>query len=51
MFGSTSTKEMTYTHQLLPSLRQSMIVLLDRGFGAGTLLAAMAATRAEIPSG
>jgi PAS domain-containing protein len=47
VFGTTAVGETTYTHQLLPSMRTGMIVLLDRNFAAKELLAAIDATGAE----
>jgi hypothetical protein len=40
--------ETTYAARLLPALRAGMIVLADRGFAAGWLTAAIAATRAHL---
>lgn len=47
VFGTTAIGEATYTHQLLPSMRTDMIVLLDRNFAAKELLAAIDATGAK----
>jgi hypothetical protein len=47
VFGTTAVGETTYTHQLLPSMRTDMIVLLDRNFAAKQLLAAIDTTGAE----
>ena len=47
VFGSTATGEQDWARQLLPLLDESMLVLLDRGFDAGTFLAQVAATRAQ----
>jgi hypothetical protein len=47
VFGTTAVGETTYTHQLLPSMRTDMIVLLDRNFAAKELLAAIDATGAK----
>jgi hypothetical protein len=48
VFGPTTAGETTYAPHLLRSLRQGMIVLLDRNFGAADLLAKIAATGAEV---
>ncbi len=48
VFGPTSSGETTYAHRLLPSLKAGMIVLLDRNFAAGKLIAAIAATKADV---
>jgi hypothetical protein len=47
VFGSAGTGETTYTWRLLPSLRTGMLVLADRNFAAGKLLAAIAGTGAD----
>jgi hypothetical protein len=47
VFGSTASGEATWGRKLLHLLDASMLVLLDRGFDAGTFLAAVAATRAQ----
>jgi hypothetical protein len=47
VFGSPAGGETTWARQLLHLLDQTMLVLLDRGFDAGTFLAAVAATRAQ----
>jgi hypothetical protein len=47
VFGPTTVGETTYTHQLLPSMGEDMIVLLDRNFAATTLLAAIDTTGAK----
>jgi hypothetical protein len=47
-FGPTSSGETTYAPRLLGSLRAGMIVLLDRNFAAGKLIAQLAATKAEV---
>jgi len=48
VFGPASTGEVTYTYQLLRSLRHDMIVLLDRNFAAQALIAAIKGTGAEV---
>ena len=48
VFGPTTAGETTYAPRLLRSLRQGMIVLADRNFGAAGLLATVAATGAEV---
>jgi hypothetical protein len=48
VFGPTTSGETTYTAELLRSLRAGMIVLLDRNFAAGKLIAAIAATEADV---
>ena len=47
-FGPTARGETTCAADLLRSLRRGMIVLLDRGFAAAALIAAMAATEADV---
>jgi hypothetical protein len=47
VFGSTGNSELAWARKLLHLLDGSMLVLLDRGFDAGTFLAAVAATRAQ----
>jgi len=47
VFGSTATGEQDWARQLLPLLDNSMLVLMDRGFDAGTFLAQVAATKAQ----
>ncbi len=47
VFGSTSVSELDWARQLLHLLDESMLVLADRGFDAGTFLAELAATRAQ----
>ena len=47
VFGPVSTGETTYAPRLLPSLRTGMIVLADRNFAAGGLLARVAGTGAD----
>lgn len=48
VFGPTGTGETTYTPHLLRSLHTGMILLADRNFGAAKLLAAIAATGADL---
>jgi hypothetical protein len=48
VFGPTASGETTYAADLLGSLRQGMIVLLDRNFAAAALIAAIARTQADI---
>jgi hypothetical protein len=48
VFGPTTTGETTYAPTLLRSLREGMIVLADRNFGAKDLLADIAATGAQV---
>lgn len=48
VFGPTGSGEITYAHRLLPSLKPGMVLLADRNFGAGNLLAAIAATGADV---
>jgi Insertion element 4 transposase N-terminal/Transposase DDE domain len=48
VFGPTTTGETTYAPTLLRSLRQGMILLADRNFGAKDLLADIAATGADV---
>jgi hypothetical protein len=47
VFGSTAGGETTWARKLLHLLDETMLVLLDRGFDAGTFLAAVAGTRAQ----
>lgn len=47
VFGPISNGETTYTPALLRSLRAGMLLLADRNFAAGALLAAIAATEAD----
>lgn len=47
-FGSTADGELAWARRLLHHLDDTMIVLMDRGFDAGTFLAEVAATRAQI---
>jgi hypothetical protein len=48
VYGPTSSGETTYAQRLLGSLRAGMLVLCDRNFAAGKLLAQIAATKAEV---
>jgi hypothetical protein len=48
VFGSISSGETTYARQLVGSLRAGMLVLADRNFAAGWLLAAVAETGAHL---
>jgi Insertion element 4 transposase N-terminal/Transposase DDE domain len=48
VFGPASSGETTYAQQLLPSLHAGMLILADRGFAAGHLLAAIADTGADL---
>jgi hypothetical protein len=48
VFGPTTSGETTYTDQLLRSLRHGMIMLADRNFAAGRLVAAVAGTGAQM---
>jgi hypothetical protein len=47
VFGSCTSGETTYAWQLLPSLHRGMLLLADRYFAAGKLLAAIAGTGAH----
>jgi hypothetical protein len=47
VFGTTAVSELDWARQLLHLLDETMLVLMDRGFDAGTFLAAVAATRAQ----
>jgi Insertion element 4 transposase N-terminal/Transposase DDE domain len=47
VFGATAVSELDWARQLLRLLDASMLVLLDRGFDAGTFLAELAATKAQ----
>jgi hypothetical protein len=47
VFGTTADGELTWARRLLHLLDDTMIVLADRGFDAGTFLAEVAATRAQ----
>jgi Insertion element 4 transposase N-terminal/Transposase DDE domain len=48
VFGPTSCGEAGYTRRLARSLHAGMIVLLDRGFDDAALIAALAATDADL---
>jgi hypothetical protein len=48
VFGPTAKGETSYAPGLLRSLHQGMIVLLDRNFAAAALIAAIAATKADV---
>ena len=48
VFGPRAKGETTYAPGLLRSLRAGMIVLLDRNFAAAALIAAIAATHADV---
>jgi hypothetical protein len=48
VFGPTTAGETTYAPDLLPSLRAGMIMLADRNFAAAGLIAAIAATGADV---
>jgi Insertion element 4 transposase N-terminal/Transposase DDE domain len=48
VFGPTTKGETSYAPGLLRSLRAGMIVLLDRNFAAAKLIAAIAATKADV---
>jgi hypothetical protein len=48
VFGATADGETTYAPRLFRSLREGMIVLLDRNFAAQTLVTAMAKTGAHV---
>ncbi|HEX6683355.1 MAG TPA: IS4 family transposase [Candidatus Limnocylindrales bacterium] len=48
VFGPISGGETRYARRLVGSLRRGMLVLADRNFGAGVLLAAIAATGADL---
>jgi len=47
VFGTTATGELDWARKLLHLLDETMLVLMDRGFDAGTFLAQVAATRAQ----
>ena len=47
VFGATAVSELDWARKLLHLLDESMLVLLDRGFDAGTFLADLAAARAQ----
>jgi hypothetical protein len=46
-FGTTADGELAWARRLLHLLDATMLVLMDRGFDAGTFLAEVAATRAQ----
>jgi hypothetical protein len=46
-FGTTADGELAWARKLLHLLDATMLVLMDRGFDAGTFLAEVAATRAQ----
>ncbi|MGW2539356.1 IS4 family transposase, partial [Kitasatospora sp. NPDC001574] len=48
VFGPTTDGETTYAPRLLRSLREGVIVLLDRNFAARTLVSAIATTGAHV---
>jgi hypothetical protein len=48
VFGSPAEGEITWARRLLHLLDETMLVLMDRGFDAGTFLAEVAATRAPL---
>ena len=48
VFGPISDGETTYAPRLLRSLRAGMLVLADRNFASGKLIAAIAATEADV---
>jgi hypothetical protein len=48
VFGPTTSGETTYAADLLRSLRAGMLMLADRNFAAGKLIAAIAATGADV---
>jgi hypothetical protein len=48
VFGPAAKGETSYAPDLLRSLHRGMIVLLDRNFAAAALIAAIAATQAEV---
>jgi Transposase DDE domain len=48
VFGPTTSGETTYAAGLLGSLRAGMLVLADRNFAAGKLIAAIAAAKADV---
>jgi hypothetical protein len=48
VFGPPATGETAYARQLLPLLSAGMLVLMDRGFDAGTFLTEVAATKAQV---
>ena len=47
VFGTTAVGELDWARQLLHLLDATMLVLMDRGFDAGTFLAEVAATKAQ----
>jgi len=47
VFGSPADGEITWARKLLHLLDETMLVLMDRGFDAGTFLAEVAATKAQ----
>ncbi len=47
VFGSTASGEQAWARRLLHLLDESMLVVMDRGFDAGTFLAEVAATKAQ----
>jgi len=47
VFGSTASGELAWARKLLHLLDETMLVLMDRGFDAGTFLAEAAATKAQ----
>ncbi len=49
MFGPMTSGESTYTDHLIRALCPGMILLADRGFGAGWLLTKAAAADADLP--
>src|SRR5882757_1316935 len=48
VFGPTSTGETSYAARLVPSLHAGMLVLADRNFAAGYLVAAIADAHADV---
>jgi Insertion element 4 transposase N-terminal/Transposase DDE domain len=48
VFGPTAEGETTHAWRLLPSMREGMLLLADRNFAAGKLLAAIAGTGAHV---
>jgi hypothetical protein len=48
VFGPVTSGETTYAAELLRSLRAGMLMLADRNFAAGKLIAAIAATKADV---
>ena len=47
VFGTPADGEITWARKLLHLLDETMLVLMDRGFDAGTFLAEVAATKAQ----